>query len=67
MCFFQQQRPGGKNESFYTTGTQKKNDCFSVDGFFSHCKTVFEVMGCYYVFCLCQEVRPLLTEEYIQR
>ena len=29
----------------------KKNDCFSVDGFCSHCNTVFEAMGCFYHFC----------------
>ena len=33
MSFFQRQRPDCKNESFYTTGTQKKIDCFEKDGF----------------------------------
>ena len=44
-----------------------KIDCFSVDGFSSHPNTVFEAMGCFYHFCLCQEVRPSLTKEDIQR
>ena len=44
----------------------KKIDCFSVDSFCSHCNTVFEAMGCLYRFCLCQELRPSLTEEDIQ-
>ena len=56
-----------KVESFYTTGTQKKIDCFKVDGFCAHCKTVFEAMGCFYHYCPCQEARPSLTEEDIER
>ena len=46
---------------------RKKIDCFSVDGFCSHCNTVFEAMGCFYYFRQCQELRPSLTEEDIQR
>ena len=45
----------------------KKNDCFTVDGFCSHCNTVFEAMGCFYHFCPCQELRLSLTEEDIRR
>ena len=48
MSHFQRQRPGCKIESFYTTETQKKTDCFKVDGFGAHCNTVFEAMGCFY-------------------
>ena len=33
MAFFQSSRPECKNEEFYTTGTQLKLNCFSVDGF----------------------------------
>ena len=32
-----------------------------------HCKTVFEAMGCYYHFCECMEVSPLLKKEEIKR
>ena len=46
MSFSQRQRPDCKIESFYTTGTQKKIDCFMADGFCAHCNTVFEAMGC---------------------
>ena len=67
MSYFQSTRPDCKIESFFTTGRQKKIDCFSVDGFCSHCNTVFEAMGCFYHFCPCQELRPSLTEEDIQR
>ena len=67
MAYFQRQRPDCKIESFYTTGTQKKIDCFKVDGFCAHCKTVFEAMGCFYHYCPCQEARPSLTEEDIKR
>ena len=54
-------------ESFYTTGTQQKIDCSSVDGFCGHCYTIFEALGCFYHFCECQEVQPCLTDEDIDR
>ena len=67
MSYFQRQRPDCKIESFYTTGTQKKIDCFQVDGFCAQCNTVFEAMGCFYHYCPCQEVRPSLIEGDIER
>ena len=67
MSYFQHTRPDSKNDSFYTTGRQTKIDRFSVDGFCSHCNTVFEAIGCFYQFCPCQELPPSLTEEDIQR
>ena len=67
MSYFQPKRPDCKIESFYTTGRQKKIDCFSVDGFCSHCKTLFVAMGCFYHFCPCQELHPSLSEENIKR
>ena len=67
MSYFQRTRPVCEIESFFTTGRQKKIDCFSVDGNCSHSNTVFEAMGCFYHFCPCQELRPSLTEEDIQR
>ena len=67
MSYFQRTRPDCKIESFYTTGRQKKVDRFSVDGFCSHCNTVFEAMGSLYHFCPCQELRPSLTEEDVKR
>ena len=63
MSYFRRQRPDCKIESFYTTGTQKKIDCFKADGFFAHCNTVFEAMGCFYHYCPCQEARPSVTED----
>ena len=36
MSYFQRQRPDCKIESFCTTGTQKKIDCFKADGFCAH-------------------------------
>ena len=65
--YFQRKRPERENESLFTTGRQKKIDCFSGDGFCSHCNTLFEALGCSYHFCPCQELRPSLTEEDIQR
>ena len=67
MSYFQRQKLDCKIESFYSTGTQKKIDCFKVYGFCAHCNTVFEAMGCFYHYCPCQEARPSLTEEDIER
>ena len=36
ISYFQATRPDCKIESYYATGTQKKNDCFSVDGYCNH-------------------------------
>ena len=47
MSYFQRRTPESEIESFSTTGRQKKNDCFNVEGFCSHCNTVFETMGCF--------------------
>ena len=35
--------------------------------FLSHCNTLFEAMGCFYQFCFCQEIRPSLNKEGVQR
>ena len=51
MTYFQRTRPECEIESFFTTSRQKKIDCSSVDGFCSHCNTVFEAMGCIYHSC----------------
>ena len=67
MSYFQRQRHVCKIESFYTTGTQKKIDCFKVDDFCAFCNTVFEAMDCFYHYCPLQEARPALTEEDIKR
>ena len=67
ISFIQRTRPECEIQSIFTTGRQKKIDCFSVGGFCSRCNTVFEAMGCFYHFCPCQELRPSLTEEDIQR
>ena len=67
MSFFQRTRPECEIESFFATGRQKKIDCFSVEGFCSHCNTVSEAVGCFYHFCPCQELRPSLTEEDFPR
>ena len=50
-------------ESFYTTGKQKKNVSFIVNGFCGHCQTVFEALGCYYHFCPCPENQPNLKDD----
>ena len=45
----------------------EKIDCFSVDSYCNHCKTVFEAMCCYFHFRPCQEARPSLTDNDIKR
>ena len=67
MSYFQRVRPQCKVESSYATGTQKRNDAYSVDGFCGHCNTVFEAMGREHHYCLYQEARPSLTKEEIKR
>ena len=42
--------------------SHKKIGTYLVDGFCSHCNTVFEAMGCYFHFCPCQEEKRLLFE-----
>ena len=66
MSYFQRLRLDCKVESFYTAGRQKKIERFSVDGFCSHCNTVFKTMGCVCHFCPCQELRPSLIEDDIK-
>ena len=65
--YFQRTRPEYENESLFTTGREKKIDCFSFDAFCSHCNTVLEAMSCFYHFCPRKELRPPLTEEDFQR
>ena len=67
MSYLQSQRPNCTIESYYTTETQKKIDCFGVDDFCAHCKTIFVAMGCYFHFCACQEARANMSEEETQR
>ena len=67
LSYFQQSRPDCKIESNFTTGRQKKIECFSVDGFCHHCNTVFEAMGCYYHYCPCQEALSSLTDTDVEK
>ena len=64
---YQETRPECRIGSFHASGNQKKIDCFNVNGYCDNCKTVFEAMGCYYHFCPCQETRPSLSDEDIER
>ena len=68
MSFFHRvRRDCRKIENFHTTGTQEKIECFKADGFCGYCNAVFEALTCFYHYCLCQDARPALTEEDIQR
>ena len=66
MSYLQSLRPNCTITIYYTTGTQKKIDCFNVDGFCAQCKTLFEAMGWYIHFCACQEERASMSEEETQ-
>ena len=61
LSYFQQTRPECSIENDVTSGRQKEIDCFSVDGSFNHCNTVFEAMGCFF------ETRPSLSDNEIMR
>ena len=50
MSYFQLTRPKCKIASFYTTGRQKKTDCFKVDEFCFRCHITLKAMGCFYFF-----------------
>ncbi len=50
-------------ETLYTAGKQKKIGPYFVDGYCAHCRTVFEVMGCYYHACSCQDAKLSTTEQ----
>ena len=65
--YFQRLRADCKIERFYTTGNQKKIDCFKADGFSAHCNTVFQAIVCFYHHCPCQEARVSLVEDDIER
>ena len=67
MSYLQSRRPNSTIESYCTTATQKKIDCFNVDGFCAHCKTIFEAMDCFFHFSACQEARISISEEETQR
>ena len=67
MFFYQETRPACKIGAFLRLENRKKSTVFNVDGYCDHCKTVFEAMGCYYLFYSCQDSRPSLTEGDIER
>ena len=67
MSFHQELRPECKNESLRTNRKQKEVDCFHVNEYCNHCKTVFEALGCYYHFCFCQETCPFLSKKDTER
>ena len=67
-CLFsRKQNQKVKSRVFSHLENRKQIDCFSLDGYGDHCKTVFEAMGCYYHFCSCQEARPFLSDQDIER
>ena len=64
MSYFQRTRPECKTESFYD---KKLTAAVLLDLLFCyHFNVVFEVMGCFYHLCPCQEMRSYLIEKDIQ-
>ena len=61
--YLQSTRPECLIQSQFSHKKQQKVGTYLVDGFCSHCNTVFEAMGCYFHFCPCQEEKPLLFED----
>ena len=52
--------------NFHSISRQKSHGS-GINGVCSHCNTVIEALGCFYLFCLGQEVRTLLSENDIKR
>ena len=50
ITYLQPQSPECTFESYYSTGKQKKIDCFCLDVFCAHYNTVFEAKGCCFHF-----------------
>ena len=67
MSYSHRMRPDCRIENLWTTRSETKPNCFNSDEFCGHCNTVFEIMGCFYRYCLCQDERPALSEEDIPR
>ena len=67
MSYFPRQKPDWKIEIFNTTESQKQIDSLKADGFYPYCNANFEAIGRFYHYCPCQETRPSLTQEDIQR
>ena len=59
---FQKQNPHCYFQTQFNRNSQKGIGVYLVDGFCSHCNTIFEVCGCYWHFCPCQEKRLLIDE-----
>ena len=65
MSYYQETRTECRIESFHTSGNKKIN-CFNVDGYCDHCKTVFEAMGCFYHFVLARRLFPHLARKILR-
>ena len=65
--YFQRQRPDCLIKSFFTTRTQKKNDCFKAVGLCANCTFLYGSMGGFDFYCPCQEAWPSLIEDDIER
>ena len=65
MSYYQETKSECRIESFHIWKSKKKIDCFNVDWYCDHCKTVFEALGCYYLFYLHRRLVPHLARKIL--
>mgnify|MGYP000134672248 CR=1 FL=1 len=63
MAFHQSKRPHCEIISVVTTGDQHQIGPYKVDGICLHCKTVFEVNGCWWHFHDCKQFEGDLQDQ----
>ena len=66
MSIYRERRPDCEIESFLHLENRKKINCFNVDSYCDHSRTVFEAMGFYYHFASCQGACPSLTDQDVE-
>ena len=62
MCYFQQTHPICKIQTRFTHKKQGTLRPYLVNGFCSHCNTVFEAMGCFFHFFVLRKKQLLLED-----
>ena len=68
LCFLtRKQDQYVKLKAFLRLENRRKIDCFNVDGYCDHPKTVFAAMRWYYHFYSFEEARPSVTDQDIER
>ena len=63
LKYFQKPNPHCYIQTQFNQKSRKRIGVNLVDRFCSHCNTVFDVLGCYWHFCPCQDQKRLPIEE----